>query len=94
MTPVTIKHDIDRAIDDMVKFHSPDTRRIARVCVDCSPLGGKRIFGGDQYRGYTLVFVGKSRAAKLREETEREESFKAAQQDAFQPSASNEGPQT
>jgi len=82
---MTIKADIDSLI---TKFPL-----VMRIQVDCSPRGGKRIFGGNAYRGKHLDFVGKSRATKLREETEREKAFKEKQVDAFQSSASNEGPQ-
>ena len=86
---MTIKADIDFVINSIAYYG-----RVRHLYLDCSVIGGKRIFGGDMYRGHQLVFIGESRATKLRKEAEREASFKEAQTDAFQQCDSNHGPQT
>ncbi len=83
---MTLKTEIDHLIDDF-----PD---LPHIVVDCSPIGGRRIFGPNPYRGRELEFIGESRATKKRKEAEREREFKEAQTDAFKQrdSESNKGP--
>lgn len=74
---MTIKSDVDF----FIKTHSGP---IMEIMVDCTKRGGRRIFGGDEYEGYKLKFVGKSKENKRRAERQRIEKFKAAQIDAFE----------